>query len=61
MNVEVKVTFNDNELEALKTLANVDCSEIDCADCPFEINAREHDGCVKHCIRNMLIEQEIDY
>lgn len=53
------VTFTEEELGAIKTIASVRCEEIACSDCPFNItnipNVWIRDGgCVRNIISDIL-------
>lgn len=39
----IKVTLEDEEIKALKTLSNVKCNGVNCGDCPYNVGT-------KHCL-----------
>lgn len=69
MKLVQKVEFNEEEEQALQTIAGIPCKGIACDECPFArkeiINERTDDclyaGCLIIDIRHICTEHRIEY
>lgn len=46
----IKVTLEDEEIKALKTLSNVTCQGVNCEYCPYYYGYKEDRDRKKHCL-----------
>lgn len=58
-----RVVFDEKEIEALQTIARINCNGIDCHEdgCPFVWVNEQSYGCIKGMIRDMMIKRGISY
>ena len=61
MKIERVIKLEEHEIDALKTLANMDCSGVTCHDCKFKLKADDGNHCLLIAIRSFLISQEITW
>lgn len=61
MKIEKIIKLEKHEIDALRTLANINCSEIACHDCIFKAKKGVGGPCLLVAIRSMLISQEITW
>lgn len=61
MKIERAIKLEEHEIDALKTLANIDCSGIPCHDCKFKLKGEDGNHCLMIAIRLLLISQEITW
>lgn len=61
MKIERKISLEKHEIDALKTLAKIDCSAIPCHACNFKLEAEDGKHCLMIAIRSFLISQDITW
>lgn len=61
MKIEKIIKLEEHEVDALRTLANIDCSVIPCHDCKFKLKADDGNHCLLIAIRSFLISQKITW
>lgn len=59
MKIERICTFEENELNAIKTIARINCDGISCDECPLNDTLRKM--CTRALCRQVLEHQNIDY
>lgn len=61
MKIEKIIKLEEHEVDALRTLANIDCSAIPCHDCKFKLKGLGGYTCLLVAIRSFLVSQEITW
>lgn len=61
MKIERKVTFEEHELNAVKTIAQIVCAHIPCDICPFKVETKQLNDCIASLTREMLDKQNIEF
>lgn len=59
MNIVTVCALEEKELDAMKTIANIDCVGLSCTECPLYM--RKENKCLRFFIRLILDDNNVDY
>lgn len=59
MEIKTVCALEEKELNAMRTIANIDCTGLDCRECPLYM--RKENKCVRSFLRLILSDNNVDY